>query len=355
MSFSAANRANAWSTSKPHSRWRAIPAALIAVILTALMLPVSVAYLNAQTLRSDPGADALYREASQAFRNNDYATAERLLQRIHMAFPEDERAAVGLAEAVMANNRPAEARSMLERLLPRSADAIYIQVRLANFAVRTGDSARAIEILLPLAAEHPNRADVQDQLGEVYLAANKPLDALPYWERASRLDVTNPWPLFRVAFAYEQSGQTDKAKAAYEELLRLEPDHPSALNNLAWMLSNTGGDLEDALTYATKARALQPDDASIDTLGWVYLKQGRAKEAVEEFGQAILKSSKTNPEFRKHLAEALNQISTRNGALTPDQAELQSLLAADESPASNNNIESKENDERLRAVLRRMK
>jgi len=259
---------------------------------------------------------------------------------------------------LMVNNQPAEARAMLERLLPRSADATYIHVRLANFAVRTGDHARAIEILLPLAAENPDRADVQSQLGDAYQRANKPLEALPYWERASRLDVTNPWPLFEVAFAYAQSGQTDKAKVAYEELLRLAPDHPMGLNNLAWLLSNTGGDLDEALTYAEKARALQPDDASIDTLGWVYLKQGRAKEAVEEFRHAILKSSKTRPEYREHLAEALNQIRARTGALTPDQTELQSLLAADESSAIDgnpDNAESRKKDERLRAVLRRMK
>jgi Tfp pilus assembly protein PilF len=64
------------------------------------------------------------------------------------------------------------------------------------------------------------------------------------------------------------------------------PDHVGSLNNLAWVLAEEKGkgSQEEALRLAQKALQLQPKNGQImDTVGWVYYKQGNLPEAERQF------------------------------------------------------------------------
>ena len=61
-------------------------------------------------------------------------------------------------------------------------------------------------------------------------------------------------------------------------------DNLAALANtfeVAFLLSDSGQDLDKALQYARRASQLQPDSLAVsDPLGWVYLKKGMTDEAI---------------------------------------------------------------------------
>jgi uncharacterized protein HemY len=65
----------------------------------------------------------------------------------------------------------------------------------------------------------------------------------------------------------------------------VETENPAALNNLAYLISETpGGDLTQALTLAQKANQKLPQAPEIaDTLGWIYLKKNLTDNALEIF------------------------------------------------------------------------
>jgi tetratricopeptide (TPR) repeat protein len=61
-----------------------------------------------------------------------------------------------------------------------------------------------------------------------------------------------------------------------------EPDDPGTCNNLAWLIANTEGDLQEALRLARKAVELHPDAGGYcDTLGRVYFAKGDYENAIK--------------------------------------------------------------------------
>lgn len=80
----------------------------------------------------------------------------------------------------------------------------------------------------------------------------------------------------------------DKAVAVYESLVTKMPTNSSVLNNLAYMLAQSGQGLARAQQYAEKALAADPDNAMyLDTYGYVLLKNGRMAKAAEAIAAAI--------------------------------------------------------------------
>ena len=109
-------------------------------------------------------------------------------------------------------------------------------------------------------------------------------------------------------------GNTAQAEANYRKALEISPDTPIAANNLAWLIAENQGNLDEALQLATGAVAKnQSVPVFYDTLGWVYLKKGLAHSAVEQLKKAVAmedanakRSGKTpDPGYRMRLGMAL--------------------------------------------------
>ncbi len=84
------------------------------------------------------------------------------------------------------------------------------------------------------------------------------------------------------------SGQVDAALAALEEIVRLNPNNALVLNNLAYLLVDSGNRPAEALPYAERARELAGSDPSVlDTVGWVYARNGRNEEAEAALKEAL--------------------------------------------------------------------
>jgi len=84
------------------------------------------------------------------------------------------------------------------------------------------------------------------------------------------------------------SGQVDAALATLEEIVRLNPNNALVLNNLAYLLVESGNRPAEALPYAERARELAGSDPSVlDTVGWVYARNGRNEEAEAALKEAL--------------------------------------------------------------------
>ena len=104
------------------------------------------------------------------------------------------------------------------------------------------------------------------------------------------------------------------ARKYHEASSKLDPNNALALNNLAYLMSETNGDLDIALTYATHAKQRLPEHTEInDTLGWIYLKKNLTDQALDTFRNLVTKAPK-NPTFHYHYAMALMQKGDRESA-----------------------------------------
>ena len=91
-------------------------------------------------------------------------------------------------------------------------------------------------------------------LGQAYEAEGQPGRAVVQYEQAT--DIPEAW-LF-LGNAHYALGEYDQAEEAYREAAKALPDNAEARNNLAWVLYEQGGDLNEAEELARQAVALAP-------------------------------------------------------------------------------------------------
>jgi tetratricopeptide (TPR) repeat protein len=195
---------------------------------------------------------------------------------------------------------------------PRSiAENIAAYIYDGNAAVLAHDYDSAIATFrkaLSLANPKSSQAgEIRLRIGETY-RQNGELDrSITTLQEARELAPDNVTLLCTLALALDGAGRVPEAQEAYEDVLRRDPDQGVALNNLAYLLSEHGGDLDKALAYAQRAQTLLPGRFEVsDTLGWIYLKKGQPAEAVPVFRDLVQKSP-SPPTYRYHLAMALQK------------------------------------------------
>ena len=109
---------------------------------------------------------------------------------------------------------------------------------------------------------------------------------------------------FSRAMFYTERRETDKAEQDFLVVLAQVPNNAATLNALGYTLLDQTDRITDAEVYIRRAYKLQPNDAAIiDSMGWLYFKQGQITEAIELLQHAFDQSP--DHEIAAHLGEAL--------------------------------------------------
>jgi tetratricopeptide (TPR) repeat protein len=96
----------------------------------------------------------------------------------------------------------------------------------------------------------------------------------------------------------------DEAIGHFRSAIALQPQLGMALNNLAYLYAERRAHLNEALSAANRAVALEPDNPDFkDTKGWVLFKMDRAAEALPLLKEAAAKRP-DDKEIREHLLAA---------------------------------------------------
>ena len=169
------------------------------------------------------------------------------------------------------------------------------------------DQTAAEKVLRAAIAADPSRNEPYAMLGSLYLNQKKLDEAFHEFEALSTRQAKPVQPLTMMGMILEQQGKPDLAKQRYQEVLALDSRAGTAANNLAWLMAESGEDLDEALRLAQSAVAVAPETPQIvDTLGWVYYKRGLSKSAIEQFQKAIEQEPR-NGIYHYHLGLAFIQ------------------------------------------------
>jgi tetratricopeptide (TPR) repeat protein len=107
-----------------------------------------------------------------------------------------------------------------------------------------------------------------------------------------------------MANAHESLKQFDRAEQILRDLVIRNPADDVALNALGYLLADRGQKLDEALGLVKRALAADPESPSyLDSLGWVYVKQGKFAEAVTPLEQAVKIASSASA-VQDHLGDA---------------------------------------------------
>ena len=104
---------------------------------------------------------------------------------------------------------------------------------------------------------------------------------------------------------YLSRSSYQKAIDAYENVLKVAPDHVHALNNLAWLLltstEESYRDKERALVYAEKAISIERDDYILDTYAEALFVNNRIESAVAAAREALAVAETKKEYYQKQL------------------------------------------------------
>ena len=110
--------------------------------------------------------------------------------------------------------------------------------------------------------------------------------------------------LLRLAIAEARYGDVAVAIEQLESLVQQDPFDVERLNALGFTLADTNVRLRDASVWLHRAHRLAPEDSTItDSLGWLFLRQGRLTDACTWLGRAAA-AAPQDAEILRHLADA---------------------------------------------------
>jgi tetratricopeptide (TPR) repeat protein len=102
---------------------------------------------------------------------------------------------------------------------------------------------------------------------------------------------------------FEREKNFDAAEQQFRKILAAEPNNPGALNYLGYMLADRNIRLEEAQQLISKALDADPGNgAYLDSLGWVHFRLNKLDQAAGELQEALSKAQK-DPTVHDHLAE----------------------------------------------------
>ena len=287
------------------------------------------------------------------------AEAKSDLQQVVRESPHSSSAMVNLAKVFVAEHNGAAAVDLYEKALAADGQNFDAITGIVTTNLQLGETAKAHTRVDALVDANAGRGDVlaalhylkgtvftaekNPQMAEKELLASIDLDPnyLPAYSAYAALlasqkrtdeaiaqyqKVIDKKPAAQVytmlGILEDGRGNTAVAEADYRRALEIAPETPIAANNLAWLIVDNQGNLDEALRLASGAVAKHQVAGFYDTLGWVYLKKGLTMPAVEQFKKAVAleeasaqKNGTTpNPGYRMRLGMALAKAGDKTSA-----------------------------------------
>jgi cellulose synthase operon protein C len=224
---------------------------------------------SAALQRSNPGAPAAHvvlgDSLAAAGRWNEAVEAYRRSANIRFS----ESTALRLVRALEGAKRQQEAVIVLNTFLSQNPRSISARLLASEYFLRTGQWSRAIKLM----------ENLRDRLGD----------------RDAAL-------LNNLAWAYLQSGNTDKAHSFAKASFELAPNNGAVLSTYGWVLTQGKIDLPAGVAALEKAASLSPRNAAVH----FQLAQAYAGVGQKDAAKRAVKVALANPQFAdRQAAQAL--------------------------------------------------
>jgi tetratricopeptide (TPR) repeat protein len=218
-----------------------------------------------------------------------------------------------LGNALEQQGRREEALEAYEGALAFDPESPGIRTGIGNLQMTLGRPGKAIEFLRPAVAASPNFPPARRTLGVALVQAGQVDEGI----RELRTCVEQEPHAFHwqsLADALVGAQRHREAIAAYQEMLKLSPGHPDALNNLG-AAQFAVGDFEGARESFASIVAAHPDALQArSNLGNSLWRLGRISEAVEHYRYVVTRNSR-DLNAAINLARGMDKIGQYEGAI----------------------------------------
>ncbi len=239
-----------------------------------------------------------------------YSAAGKAYQDALDRNPNSTDALRGLMDTYLAQNQVDKALAIANAQIAKSPANSSFYYLLGSALFRDKKDLNGAEAAFKRSVElDKNNSGAVIQLGQVQAAKGDIDQAIATYQQATKDYPHAPEFYTLLGGLYESKQDWTKAQDAYQKALGLKPNDPVASNNLANVLLESGGSIDDALSLAQTARRGMPDSpAAADTLGWVYYQRGAYRSAIDMLQEALKLGEKNkapdNPNIHYHLGMA---------------------------------------------------
>jgi len=271
--------------------------------------------LNVQQIRAkespvDGIANSLYIFAISNYKLGNIDTTELFARMVLFLRPDSPDAIAVLGSVLEARGFYTQADAVYDRIDPKSPAYPIIARKKAMNKLVNRHFDTALMLFERLAKAHPDNPMFQLDIGDTLRAQRKFDQAVRHYTNAINLfgDDKDVWTAhFGRAIAYEQNNQWKLAEADLLRALEIVPDNFEIMNYLAYVWTDRNENLDKAQEMLERAARMAPRNPEIiDSLGWVYFKQGKLDKAIKYLEQAAAMLP-AHPVVNYHLGEAYYQ------------------------------------------------
>jgi tetratricopeptide (TPR) repeat protein len=271
--------------------------------------------------------------------------------------PKDVPALLGLAQLQLAQDRFADAEATSRRVLLLDVKNQEARKVLAQISIRTENYDMALIFLTALGGEASTDSSVHNMLGLIALANGDNGEAMRIWKNSLNLNAGDISVRMNMGVLYLKYRLLSQARAQFERILKVAPNHQDAQLHLAIIDASRGKNVEAMTTYqailakddsnqlalfnmAVAQKNLNLYDDAVATMKR-YIKVSPEKSSKTDQAFAMIdeinsnraaKGEKISDEDLQSLAQ---ELSTRKSHLKADQSKgtLAAANAADSAPA----------------------
>ena len=178
-----------------------------------------------------------------------------------------------------------------------------------------GNIEQAIEIVKQALDADPENSDYYLYLGSFYEELERYNEAINILLKGLEIDPQSTRIHFRLGVIYDKIGDRKMAVEVMEKVVQIEPNNAKALNYLGYSYAEMGIHLEKAEALIMRALEIKPEDGyMIDSLAWVYYKQGAFEKALSWLKKAI-SLVPDDPTILEHLGDVYLKLNRKTVAL----------------------------------------
>lgn len=196
--------------------------------------------------------------------------------------------------ALVAEGQDVKAATVLKPLLSQAAEWRSFWQAIATRMIRDPKVAASwlgrVEPVIPADATRERAVLATNYYGLGMRAKDASLRRHALDMLKALAEAAKPDPDVLVAYGQilYQEKQTEQAAEVYRQAIKLKPNEPVAMNNLAMIDAESGQNLPEALAMAKKAVELQPKAATFyDSLATVQMKMNQPDDAMASLKKAI--------------------------------------------------------------------
>ncbi len=238
--------------------------------------------------------------------------AEKILRELVQTDPENYTAWFYLGVTLEREGRQEEAIHAYENIPPESE---VFNLAIRRLAVLLKDPDQIEGLLRRALQKDPDDRDLYLLAGSVFEDLDDCTRGLTFVQEGLKKFPDDEELALSAGLLLICLGKEEEALKVVEPFLQKDPDNPTLLNFVGYTLADLNRDLDRAEEYIKKALKARPDSGYIvDSLAWVYYRQGKLEDALKLIKRA-LKLAPKDAVIHEHHGDILLSLGHAKEAL----------------------------------------